>query len=143
MLCYKEERDKDFFEACQLVEKELNNQIAQIPANRRGYMISPRCIYTTAILRPAKSYYLADAYQITKIYNKALQLSELPDTPRGALYADIRNEFSRLQTLYPDFTIKQIAEIIQDLPAPRFYFSENWAQMLFYTNKKKYHESKK
>lgn len=142
MLCYKEDRDKDFFDTCLQVEKELQNRVNQLPPNKRGYIVSPREIFTSAILRPAKSYYLADAYQITKIYKKTLQLSCIPDTPRGALYSDIRNEFSRLKLLYPDFSLMQIAEIIQDLPAPRFYISENWAQILFYTNKKKYHGKK-
>lgn len=142
MLCYKEERDIDFFENCLLVEKELFEKVSQLPKNRRGYMVSPREIFTAAIHRPAKSFYLADAYQIIKIYKKSQCLSELPDTPRAALYADIRNEFARLSQLHPNFTLLQIAEIIQDLPAPRFYISDNWAQMLFYSNQKKQYGKK-
>lgn len=142
MLCYKDERDKDFFNNCLLVEKELFEQVKQSTKNRRGYMVSPRQIFTSAILRPAQSFYLADALQILKIYKKAQQLPELPDTPRGALYADIRNEFSRLKQLHPDYSLLQIAGIIEDLPAPRFYISENWAQMLFYTYQRKYYGKK-
>ena len=142
MLCYKDERDKDFFDSCLLAEKELFEKVKELPKNRRGYMVSPREIFTAAIHRPAKSFYLADAYQIIKIYKKSQRLSELPDTPRGTLYADIRKEFARLSQLYPDYSLLQIAEIIQDLPAPRFYISENWAQMLFYSNQKKQYGKK-
>lgn len=142
MLCYKDERDYDFFNVCLQVEKELFEKLQQAPVNRRGYMVSPREIFTTAIHRPAKSFYLADAFQIIKIYKKALRLSAFPDTPRAALYADIRKEFTRIKQLHPDYSILQIAEIIQDLPAPRFYISKNWAQMLFYTNQRKYNGKK-
>ena len=137
MLCYKDERDIDFFENCLLVEEQLKEQVKQLPKNRRGYMVSPREIFTAAIHRPAKSFYLADAYQIIKIYKKSLCLSELPDTPRRTLYVDIRKEFVRLSQLYPGYSLLEIAEIIQDLPAPRFYISDNWAQILFYKNKNK------
>lgn len=142
MLCYKENRDKDFFENCQIVEKELALKQNPQPINRRGYIISPRLIFTTAILRPAKSFYLADAAQIVKIYKKAQLKPELPDTPRGQLYRDIRNEFLRLRQQNPQMSLMQIANIINDMPAPRFYISENWAQMLFYANQKKFYGNK-
>lgn len=142
MLCYKQERDKDFFQVCLTAERELTENVKPSFRNRRGYLIPPREIYTSAILRPAQSFYLADAFQIVKIYKKTLRFDVLPDTPRGALYRDICNEFARLKILHPDFSLMQLAEIISDLPAPRFYLSQNRAQMLFYTNKKKFYGKK-
>lgn len=132
MKIYNNEMYEDFFKQCIEVEKELYQNFDLCSICRRGYAISPELIYTKAILRPAKSFYYADANQILKAYRKYKLSSENKNSAISLRYKEIKNLFAKLKTELPNLSLIEIARLIEDMPAPRFYIGVSHAQHIFY-----------
>jgi len=122
----------DFLNQCREVEKELYKSLNACHENRRGYVISPEIIYTKAILRPAKSFYYADAKQILK----AIRIHSTTSENKGSAISMRRKELIRLyeevKKECPELKPIEIANRIDEMPAPRFYIGVSYAQAIFY-----------
>lgn len=144
MNIYKIQMFTDFFEQCMSVEKELYKNMDNCCCNRRGYVISPETIYTKAILRPAKSFYYADGEQILRAIRNYKCNSENKGAPMMLRRKELVRIFNKLKSENPNLKSIEIATIIDDMPAPRFYISVSYAKTIFYKmyeqNNRKVHQ---
>ena len=122
-LFYKKERDRDFFEACESVRKEFG----------AGY-ISVSDIAKKAIHKEAKSFYL-DTREYVKIaykVGKENDLTWLKQKDKKELYLEIYKRYMQIFAKNPKLNRMDIARIIAEQKAPRFYISEVSASNLYY-----------
>jgi hypothetical protein len=121
VLFYREERDADFFNACELVRV------------RNGHL-SIVAITKEAILMPAKSFYIHPREYSDIIRTGGKRLPE--NAIRRELHLEIMRRFKRLTT---DLSLpaSSAIHIISRQTAPRFYISESRAVNLYYMLMKK------
>ena len=142
MVVYKKEMMVDFFSNCLEVEKKLHSDIYSLNLprkNRRGHLVSTEFIYTNAINYPAKSFYYADAEQILIAINRFKKCNS--DKKKSAIVLrkqHIYNLYTDLEKKFPNLKPIEIAEIINDMSAPRFYISVSYAKTIFYSMLKHY-----
>ena len=134
MKVYTDSMCKDFLEQCRQVEKELYG-IGNIGyKNRRGYVISPEVIFTKAILRPAKSFYYADGKQILKAIRRYKPTAERRGTPASIRRKELTKIYEEIKKEFPELKPIEIANKIDEMPAPRFYIGVSRAESIFYKN---------
>ncbi len=122
-LFYKDDKNRDFLLACEAVRVES------------GYHMSVADIVSLAILRPAKSFYLHP-----REYSKIIKGSGrcLPDNYlKRALHLEILRRHDEIKLRFPTLKTHEIAKIIENQQAPRFYISEKRAANLYYDLLKK------
>lgn len=122
-LFYKEERDRDFFRACELVRsKNISN-------------ISVSQIISKAIIMPAKSFYLHPREYSNIIRGNRKNLPK--NFIKRELHLEIICRCNAIKMENPELKISSVAKIIENQSAPRFYISERRAIDLYYELLKK------
>jgi hypothetical protein len=116
-LFFQDERDHDFFKACERVRRtyrEFNSSdIAKI-----------------AIYTQAESFYLT--YKGYKnIILKIRHNERFPDSTKASLYDEIKKRMSEIKGV-DEMSAGKIARILDEQPAPRFYISESRAVSIYY-----------
>lgn len=116
-LFYREERDVDFFNACERVRAEEP-------------MLSVSAIVSKAVLLPAKSFFLhrREYSSIVRRNGAGLPKNDI----KRQLHTEILNRYRTLKEENPDMPTLEITKIIAEQPAPRFYISERRAEDLYY-----------
>jgi|GEM_PF-4902159 len=122
-LFYEEERNEDFFNVCESIRKES------------GSYISVSDIVKKAIHHPAKSFYLS-ARACYVIIRRARHARPRLDA-KYDLYTEIYTRHIELSKENPQMAVSQIARIISEQSAPRFYISAPRAMNLYYQLLKK------
>lgn len=116
-LFYEEDRNEDFLQACESVRKEEGSlSISEIAAK--------------AIYRKAKSFYIHPRVYIKIIRNDGNKLPK-NDVSRE-LHIEVLKRAKEIMSQSADYTPAQIAKILIDHDAPRFYISEARAESLYY-----------
>jgi len=121
-LFYREDRDSDFFNTCEQVRSEdINLSVSEIVAK--------------AILRTAKSFYLhrKEYSAIIRKNGKELPKNEV----KKLLHLEILKRYKDLKARNPDLKDYEIAHIISEQEAPRFYLSARGAERIYYDMLKK------
>ena len=116
-LFYREDRDRDFFEACEQVRSEEKN-------------LSVSEIVSKAILHPAKSFYLHK-----REYSSIIRKKGIPPPKSEAkrqLHQEILKRYQEIKENNPKMDIPEITKIIECQKAPRFYISKRRAEDLYY-----------
>jgi len=121
-LCYKEERDRDFFESCEYVRKTAH------PNYMSAYEIVKQVIN-----KETKSFYL-DTMSIAHIINKARIgcMSRIKSIATKNMYVEIWIRYIQIKRKNPKFNSMDCARIIAEQSAPQFYLSEKHAINLYY-----------
>jgi hypothetical protein len=121
-LFYREDRDSDFFNACEQVRSEETN-------------LSVSGIVSKAILRPAKSFYLhrREYSDIIRKNGVGLPKNEI----KKLLHLEILERYRNLKNENPGTGVLEITKIIAGQSAPRFYISERRAEDIYYELLKK------
>lgn len=117
-LYFKEDRDKDFFEACEQIREQKDEYI------------SVSDIALQAIKQPAKSFYLSN-----QRYNRIIRQRGNRRTKNRIkieMHKNIYETFDSLSAEHPDLSAKDILKMLPDSPAPRFYISHSRATELYY-----------
>lgn len=115
-LFYEEDRNQDFWCACEQVRAESRcTSIADIAAK--------------AIYKPAKSFYLQPQVIVRIIRCQGKKLPK--NTLSRELHLEILNRAEQIMRS-EQLNLTQTAQIISDQPAPRFYISEATACGLYY-----------
>lgn len=117
-LFYREDRDQDFLNACELVRQESEKHLSVIE------MVS------MAILKPAKSFYLRPR-EYGDIIRRAKR--ELPKREvTREMYSEILARYYALRRKYPLLKNKEINKMLAEQSAPRFYISVSRGVQLYY-----------
>jgi hypothetical protein len=123
-LYFKEYRDRDFFYACERIRKES------------AVYLSVSDIARKAVRREAESFYLSER-EYVRIYRKARLMPECKSGVKNEMYSEIRYRFLKEKRRNPGLNHFQIARIIGEQKAPRFYLAEGSAVQLYYRLLKK------
>jgi hypothetical protein len=116
-LFYREDRDSDFFKACERVRgREPNLSVSEITAK--------------AILLPAKSFYLHRREYSSIIKRNGMKLPK--NEIKKQLHQEILSRYQNLKKENPDMDVLEITKIITEQPAPRFYISRRRAEDIYY-----------
>lgn len=120
-LVYKPERDKDFYNVCEQIRKE-----------NKGY-IKIDDIVSKAVVSPAESYYIS-AKQIREIIQlmRCSKCIEHLSESKQSLYKRILELYMEEKKKNPELSVTQIASLIDEYTAPRFYMSVERAKGLYY-----------
>ena len=121
-LFYREDRDSDFFNACEQVRSEEAN-------------LSVSEIVSKAILRPAKSFYLHRREYSAIIRKNGIELPK--NEIKKLLHLEILERYRQLKEESPGIDVLDITKIIAEQKAPRFYISERRAEDIYYALLKK------
>ena len=121
-LFYREERDRDFFEACEQVRA------------REGFS-SVFATVSQAIHRPARSFYIHPRGYSSIIRENGKRLPR--NKIKKALHLDILHRYRELKKENPGSSVSQIIGMIESQSAPRFYISERRAEDIYYALLKK------
>jgi len=122
-LFYQQERNSDFFNACEKIRRE----------HGKDY-ISVADIAKKAILTEAESFYLLDK-EVSKIIYRfvgKITFGNTQSEAKKAQYKEIMRRYYELHYQYPEYNIPKIAAIIASQKAPRFYITETRAMLLYY-----------
>jgi len=122
-LFYQQERNSDFFNACEKVRKQYGKDY-----------ISATEIAKKAIHTEAESFYLLDK-EISKIIYRfvgKINYGNTKSEAKKAQYKEIMRRYYELHYQYPQYNIPKIAKIIAGQKAPRFYITETRAALLYY-----------
>jgi hypothetical protein len=128
-LYFKEYRDRDFFKLCETVRKEAASYL------------SVSQIARIAVQREAQSFYLSER-EYVRIYRKTRLTPECKSRIKNEMYREIRNRFLKVKRENPGMNHFQIARIVGEQKAPRFYISEESAIQLYYRLLKQYNLTK-
>ncbi|MDR0823890.1 MAG: hypothetical protein LBN74_02275 [Prevotella sp.] len=121
-LFYREDRDSDFFNACEQVRnKETNLSVSEIVSK--------------AILHPAKSFYLHRREYSAIIKRNGMKLPK--NEIKKLLHLEILKRSRKIKNENPGIDIFWITKIIAEQSAPRFYISERRAEDIYYELLKK------
>ncbi len=122
-LFYREDRDQDFMNACEVVRQESDSNI------------SVSQIVSKAILMPAKSFYIhpREYANIIRRGNDNLPKSKASKE----LHIEILNRYEVLKNDNPDLKDEELNKIICEQSAPRFYISQSRGIILYYELMKK------
>lgn len=122
MLFYLNERNIDFYNACKKVRDKY-----------KGNYLSVSEITRLAILTPAESFYLLPK-ECIKIINKAINNEpiNLRHESKIELHKEICRRYFQLSKENTELKPYEIAKIISDQNAPRFYISEKTAKEIYY-----------
>lgn len=116
-LFYEEDRNEDFLQACESVRKEEGSiSISEIAAK--------------AILKKAKSFYIQPKAYIKIIRNNGNKLPK--NEVSRELHIEVLKRAKEIMTQNKGYTPAQVAKILVDQKAPRFYISEARAESLYY-----------
>jgi signal recognition particle subunit SEC65 len=118
VLFYREERDADFFNACETVRAGKHH-------------LSVTEIAGEAIRMPAKSFYLHPREYSNIIRSRGRKL------PQNSIKRELHNEILRIFKELSFRSVSSAVKIISCQPAPRFYISESRASALYYRLLKK------
>jgi hypothetical protein len=118
-LCFKELRDRDFFNLCETIRKET------------GGSMSVSAIARIAVHRGAKSFYLSER-EYARVYCRARRMPECKSEVKNEMYREIRYRFLKVKRECPGLCHAQIARLVGEQTAPRFYISEGSAVQLYY-----------
>lgn len=132
MKVYSDSMFEDFLNQCREVEKELQKTVSICRENRSGYAISPEIIYSKAILRPAKSFYYADGAQILKAIRRFNPADVTKGSPSSLRRKELIKIYDELKIKFPDIKPIEIANMIDEMPAPRFYIGVSHAEFIYY-----------
>ena len=121
-LFYREDRDSDFFNACEQVRSEESH-------------LSVSEIVSKAILRPAKSFYLHRREYSSIIRKNGKQLPN--NKIKKLLHLEILEMYRSMKEENPCMDVLEITKLIAEQPAPRFYISERRAEDIYYELLKK------
>ncbi len=116
-LLFEIERNEDFIQTCETVRKE------------EGFL-SISEIAAKAIYRKAKSFYVDPRSYIKIIRNNGNNLPK--NEVSKELHVEVLKRAKCIMSQYPEYTPAQIAKIIAEQEAPRFYISEARAESLYY-----------
>lgn len=122
-LFYREDRDQDFLNACELVRQESEEHLSVFE------MVS------LAILKPAKSFYLRP-----REYGDIIRRAKREPPKRKItreLYSEILTRYYTLKKKYPLLKNKEINRMLAEQSAPRFYISVSRGVQLYYELMKK------
>lgn len=120
-LFYRQERDKNFFQVCEKIRK-----------NSKAY-VSVAEIAKKAVLEEADEYYITLKQMIVIL--TCMRCEKNIDTlseHKRALYKDIFSRYWVLKKKNPTMRTFEIAKMIHNEKAPRFYFSDSRAKSLYY-----------
>lgn len=121
-LFYQQERNFDFFNACEKVRKETLKEC-----------LSATEVAKRAILTEAQSFYLLDKEIAKIIYRHVNKIGyTIRSEAKKAQYKEIMRRYYELHYKHPQYNIPKIAKIIANQKAPRFYITENTAMLLYY-----------
>lgn len=121
-LFYQQERNVDFFNACEEVHKQQGKEY-----------LSAAEVAKRAIHCEAQSFYLLDKEIAKIIYRYVNQISfNIRSEAKKAQYKEIMRRYYQLHYQHPQYNIPKIASIIANQKAPRFYITENTAIILYY-----------
>jgi hypothetical protein len=115
-LFYGEDRDKDFYNACEQARKIFPHA-------------STYKIIRLAVMSPAPSFYLHPRQYISIINNKNIRKFPVSKV-RQELHLEIIRRYRGLAA--PDKTQSETVSLIAAQPAPRFYISEKRVLGLYY-----------
>ncbi|MDR0768789.1 MAG: hypothetical protein LBE71_02635 [Dysgonamonadaceae bacterium] len=121
-LYFKEERDRDFFNVCETIRKESDTYISVSEIAKKAV----RC--------EAQSFYLSEQ-QYRKIFNRARiypRIKNCKSEIRNEMYREIRSRFLEAKHENSKLKYSQIAKLLSEQKAPRFYIAEDRAVMLYY-----------
>lgn len=122
-LFYREDRDTDFLNACEIVRQESESPL------------SVTQIASIAIKKTAKSFYIHPK-EYANIVRRGK--NKLPKSKASKeLYIEILNRYNSLKSELPNLKDEDIYRIISEQPAPRFYISESRGAILYYELLKK------
>ena len=123
-LFYREDRDVDFFNVCERVRSEEKT-------------LSVSTIVSKAILKEAKSFYMhpREYSSIIRRQGKRFPKNEI----KKALHLEILARYKRLKRENPHLDLPEIAKLIAEQGAPRFYISKRRAEDIYYGMLKKPH----
>lgn len=122
-LFYREDRDQDFMNACEVVrlESDRNMSVSQIVSK--------------AILMPAKSFYIHPR-EYANIIRRGKDSLPKSDASK-ALHIEVFKRYEVLKDEYPDLKDEELNKIISEQSAPRFYISQSRGIILYYELMKK------
>ena len=116
-LFYEEERNRDFLQACEAVRKE------------EGARLTVSGIASKAIYKKAKSFYIHQRAYMKIIRNNGNNLPR--NEVSRQLHTEVLERAKEIMKQY-DYTPAQIAKILSEQQAPRFYISHARATSLYY-----------
>ena len=122
-LFYKDDKNRDFLSACESVRIES------------GCHMSVTDIVSRAIHRPARSFYLhpREYVKIIKAGGRYLPGNQI----KRELHLEILRRADEIKSRFPNLKTREVARMIEDHEAPRFYISEKRAIYLYYELLKK------
>lgn len=118
------QRDIDFYETCERIRQEHNDN---------GSYISVSNIAVLAVNQPARAFYISEGRCsdiIQLIHNRQGARSLVP--VKEQMYREIEKRYKVLHAEYPTLNCTDLARVIIEQPAPRFYISEARAVSLYY-----------
>lgn len=117
-LFYKDERNRDFYRACESVRAENNSRLHVID------------IVAQAILKPASSFFLHPKEYANIIRDNGQSLPK--NSIKRELHLEILKRYQALKEIVPNSRPHEAAKIISEQSAPRFYLSHRRAVDLYY-----------
>ena len=122
-LFYKDDKNRDFLSVCESVRIES------------GCHMSVADIVSRAIHRPARSFYLhpREYSKIIKGNGRYLPVNRI----KRELHLEILRRADEIKARFPNLKTREIAGLLEDQAAPRFYISEKRAIYLYYELLKK------
>ena len=122
-LFYKDDKNRDFLSACESVRSE----------HRRHLPVAN--LVSLAIRKPAKSFYLhpREYVKIIKAGGRYLPGNQI----KRELHLEILRRADEIKSRFPNLKPREVARMIEDHEAPRFYISEKRAIYLYYELLKK------
>jgi hypothetical protein len=124
-LFYSEERNTNFYNICEKIRKDT-----------KEYM-SVKDIASMAVRVPAESFFIS-LHQINIIIMEQRCGKTPPKGIKGELHKEIFKTYWELKKQNPSLCVNQIAKLIEEMPAPRFYMSNATATSLYYELIKSY-----
>jgi len=118
-LFYSEDRNSNFYKACEKIKKETE-----------GY-ISVQDMTSKAVETPTESFYIC-LHQINIIIMEQRCSKPPPKGIKGELHKEIFRLYWEIKKQNPTLCVNQIAKMIEELPAPRFYMSKATGASLYY-----------
>lgn len=121
-LFYEEDRNTDFIMTCEKVRQE------------EGSHLSVAEIVAKAILKPAQSFYVHINVYRRIIRNNGEKLPS--NSVSKKLYQEVLRLVKHIKNEYPNMSQTDIAKILSDKSAPRFYISQARAMNIYYDSMK-------
>lgn len=121
-LFYEDDRNADFIRTCEKVRQE------------EGAHLSVSQIVSKAILKPAQSFYVH-----INVYRRIIRNNgeKLPSNKVSRkLYQEVLKVAKEIQAEHPDLSQTEVARMLSDRPAPRFYISQARAINIYYDSMK-------